>query len=140
MWAGTSVSSAAEAGSRQEQKVFGRPVLRRPFYSRPAAAGNISFGTEGAVKRRQVEIELEDNRLLVLRRPYQTAPVLCGRCGCGMLLLEEAVAVGEVSSRVIYRLVEAGALHFSETQDGLLLVCLKSLLSAVSEKGFPTVE
>ena len=46
-----------------------------------------------------------------------------------MLLLEEAVAVAGLSSRALHRSVEAGALHFAETPEGFLLLCLNSLLA-----------
>ena len=82
------------------------------------------------------EITLETNQTLVFRRQRSTAVLLCEECGCGMLMLEEAVAASQVSSRLIHRWAEAGLIHFQETKEGLLLVCLKSLLSAVSEKGF----
>ena len=73
------------------------------------------------------------NSAVPQRRACRTAPVLCERCGCGMLLLEEAVAVAGVTSRVIHQWVEAGAVHFAETPDGLLLICLNSL--AASHEG-----
>ncbi len=80
-------------------------------------------------KNKRIESALATNNITYLRRPSQTALVLCERCGCGMLLLEEAVAVAGVSSRALYRSVEAGALHFAETRDGLLLLCLNSMLA-----------
>ena len=64
---------------------------------------------------------------LVIRRPGRTASALCGECAGGLLTLEEAVAVAGVTSRAIHRWVEAEALHFAETPEGLLLVCLNSL-------------
>ena len=45
-----------------------------------------------------------------------------------MLRSEEAAAVAGVSTRVIYRLIEAGAIHYIETPAGLLRVCLNSVL------------
>jgi hypothetical protein len=44
-----------------------------------------------------------------------------------MVTLAEAVALGGVSSRVIYRLVECGGIHYAETAAGLLLFCTNSL-------------
>jgi hypothetical protein len=44
-----------------------------------------------------------------------------------MIAPEEAMAVAGVSSREIYRWVEAGRVHFLETSEGFLLICLDSL-------------
>jgi predicted site-specific integrase-resolvase len=44
-----------------------------------------------------------------------------------MLTPEEAAALAQVSSRTIYRRVEAGELHFAETPEEPLLICLDSL-------------
>ncbi len=35
--------------------------------------------------------------------------------------------LANVSSRTIYRRVEAGEMHYTETEEGLLLVCANSL-------------
>ena len=68
---------------------------------------------------------------LIINRPGRTASAICEKCAGGMLTLEEAVAVAGVSSRVIHRRVEMGAVHFDETPDGLLLVCLNALAAHV---------
>lgn len=68
---------------------------------------------------------------LIISRPGKTISALCEECAGGMLTLEEALVVAGVSSRVIYRRVEAGAVHFAETPEGLLLTCLNALASHV---------
>ncbi|HXG63630.1 MAG TPA: hypothetical protein VNO70_00895 [Blastocatellia bacterium] len=45
-----------------------------------------------------------------------------------MLTLDEAIALSGASSREIHRRVEAGEIHFTETAEGFLLICLPSLL------------
>jgi hypothetical protein len=44
-----------------------------------------------------------------------------------MLSVDEAAMVSRSSSRAIYQRVEANQLHFTETPEGRLLVCLTSL-------------
>jgi hypothetical protein len=53
----------------------------------------------------------------------------CTECAPGAPLLtpEEAAPVAGLSVRALYRLVEDGLIHFKETPDGLLLVCLGKL-------------
>jgi excisionase family DNA binding protein len=44
-----------------------------------------------------------------------------------MVTPDEAAAVVGVSTRTIYRWIEAEKLHFTETAGGLLTICLNSL-------------
>jgi len=44
-----------------------------------------------------------------------------------MATAEQAALLAGVSTRQLYRWVEASKLHFTETPEGLLLVCLDSL-------------
>jgi predicted site-specific integrase-resolvase len=44
-----------------------------------------------------------------------------------MVTADEASRIAQVTPRTIYRWAETGQLHFTESQDGLLLICLKSL-------------
>jgi hypothetical protein len=80
-------------------------------------------------KKRMTEPSIETRQVTVFRRPHISALVLCEQCACGMLMLEEAVAVASVSSRSIHRRAECGTLHYRETPEGLLLICLNSLLT-----------
>ena len=45
-----------------------------------------------------------------------------------MITAEEAAALCEVSTRVIYRCLEDGAIHFIETAKGQLFICLKTVV------------
>jgi hypothetical protein len=47
-----------------------------------------------------------------------------------MLTVDQAAAISKKSSRLIYRMAEAGYVHFAETPEGFLLICLQSLVSA----------
>jgi hypothetical protein len=46
-----------------------------------------------------------------------------------MITPSEAVMLTHVSARTIYRWVEAEKIHFAETSEGLLLICLNSLIN-----------
>jgi predicted site-specific integrase-resolvase len=48
-----------------------------------------------------------------------------------MVSPDEAAALVQASPRIIYRWVEAGVVHFTETPEGLL-ICLDSLRSGTS--------
>jgi hypothetical protein len=46
-----------------------------------------------------------------------------------MLAPEQASVLSHVPTRAIYRLVETGAIHYRETPNGLLIVCVRSLVA-----------
>ena len=54
-----------------------------------------------------------------------------------MLNPEEASALAGVTTRHVYRLVEAGRVHFREAAGGSLLVCLGSLLMEAARSVAP---
>lgn len=47
-----------------------------------------------------------------------------------MLTLEQVVTATRRSSRELHRLIEAGQLHFAETAEGIVLICINSLLKS----------
>jgi hypothetical protein len=79
-------------------------------------------------KKRVTTITVESERIIIHRR-QQAALVWCAACRAQTLMLnpEEAAAIAAVTPRTIYRWVEAGKLHFTESPEGKLLVCLDSL-------------
>ncbi len=54
----------------------------------------------------------------------------CASCGAEAQLatVEEAAQRAGLTELAMYRRLESGALHFTETADGRVLVCLNSLL------------
>lgn len=82
-------------------------------------------------RRKRIEITIETSQMLVIksrRLSAQQRQRQCPVCQAQMLMPDQAAAVIGLSTRVIYRRVEAGQLHFTETADGGLFVCLPSLL------------
>ena len=51
-----------------------------------------------------------------------------------MVTLDEATSVVRISTLAILRMVETGHVHFFETGEGLLRLCLPSLLEAIDEE------
>jgi hypothetical protein len=51
-----------------------------------------------------------------------------------MILADDAALAAKQRAREIYRLVEAGRLHFREDEDGLLCVCVDSLQMLFDER------
>ena len=81
-------------------------------------------------RRKKTEIIVERDQVLVIRKLEHRAPRWCAECGdqVRMVSVDEAASIAGVTARAVYRQVETGEAHFSETTDGSLLVCLNSLL------------
>jgi hypothetical protein len=76
------------------------------------------------------EIIFETEEMLILnRRTRRLAPAWCEACGAEAELVspEVAAAVADVSARTVYGWVEVGRVHFVETPERALLICLRSL-------------
>jgi hypothetical protein len=79
---------------------------------------------------RRAEIIVEFNQVVVIKKPEGLVVMWCPVCEerVNMITTEAAAVLSNVDTRAIYRRIEAGAIHFAETSDGLALVCLNSLL------------
>jgi hypothetical protein len=81
-------------------------------------------------RTRKTKITVERERLLVISRPRRQVVGWCKPCSAevDMFALEEAAALTGLSQRALFRLLEAGGLHFTENDRGEVLICLNSLL------------
>ena len=86
--------------------------------------------------KKRIEITHETDRVWFVRGSRKSSqPVWCVKCAgqsetaarAEMATAIEAAAVAGVDSLTIYRWVGAEALHFTESDAGLLHVCLNSL-------------
>jgi hypothetical protein len=80
---------------------------------------------------RITEIIIEKSERTVIRQPHRK--IISGWCvACSaevqMLTPEVAARTASVSTRTIYRWIEAGRIHFIETEANELFICLDSLL------------
>ena len=79
-------------------------------------------------KRTEVTIELEEI-VLVTSGFARSGMAWCVGCANEVLMVTpaQAAVIARVSVRDINRRVEAGKVHFLETTEGSLLVCMSSL-------------
>lgn len=85
------------------------------------------------MKKRRVEITVEQN-WLVIQRGGAASVITCDQCATPSVMLapETAATLTGVTTRALYRAVEAGRIHFCEVQNGArqqLLVCLAAAQS-----------
>ena len=79
---------------------------------------------------KRTEITIEFERQTVIRRVQATGKkIICPLCvkEVEMLTTDEAALIAKCSSRVIFGWCEIGWLHFTETDNELLLICSHSL-------------
>lgn len=81
--------------------------------------------------RKRTEITLKTRQILVVRSPSSKPTFWCSECvePSQMITPNEAAVLSDTGTRAIYRLIEDGGLHFVETRDGALLICLNSLMA-----------
>ncbi len=81
---------------------------------------------------RHTRITINTKELILVKKLKGTAEADCLACGrrVEMATPEQAVTLTGIHSRTIYGWVEGGRVHFIETQEGHLLICLDSLRAA----------
>jgi hypothetical protein len=85
--------------------------------------------TSRTMTKQRFAIRVETHDVSVVRRANAAIDIWCEACAAQvpMFLPERVAALIETTPREIYRRVEAGELHFVETDSGELLICSASL-------------
>ena len=84
-------------------------------------------------KTRRTEKTVEIHEFYAIRTASGSLPALCAECSQGdaiMLAPDHAALLSHVPTRMIYRLVETGFIHYREASNGSLVVCVRSLVAA----------
>jgi hypothetical protein len=77
----------------------------------------------------KMRITVSKDEITLIKKMPGKAMATCPPCGrqVEMATPEQAVTLTGIHSRTIYGWVEGGLVHFIETADGHLLICLNSL-------------
>lgn len=83
------------------------------------------------------EIILVRERRITINLNDEAAEIFCRHCKttAHFITANEAAAINQTTAREIFRMVEDGRIHFRETAQGSLLVCLESLTNLRDEHG-----
>jgi hypothetical protein len=86
----------------------------------------------------RTEITVEHHQVLIIHAPAIEGNIRCSICQMQGLMAsaEDTASLLSMTRREVYRAVETGNVHFIETMDGVLFVCIESLLSARSNIRF----
>ncbi|HWP44095.1 MAG TPA: hypothetical protein VNO14_12705 [Blastocatellia bacterium] len=81
-------------------------------------------------RKKRTEITIETDEILEIRSSARAVFAWCAGCQAEVRIVtvDQAALLAGVSARSIYRRIESGQVHFAETPQGLLLVCLPSLM------------
>ena len=85
------------------------------------------------MKKTRTEKIVEIHEFYAIRTASGSLPALCTECSQGdaiMLAPDHAALLSHVPTRMIYRLVETGSIHYREEPNGSLIVCIRSLVAA----------
>ena len=80
--------------------------------------------------KEKTEIEIELSETIAYSRSSERFESFCVECDTMVVLAttHTAAIIGHLTEREVFRLVESGEVHFSETD--YVLVCMKSLTEA----------
>jgi len=84
-------------------------------------------------KTHRTERIVEIHEFYAIRTASGSLPALCAECSQGdaiMLAPDHAALLSHVPTRMIYRLVETGSIHYREESNGSLMVCVRSVVAA----------
>ena len=111
------------------------PVTAGDLGSTRAAARNRDLRLHGIVRKKRTEIAIEIDEIVVVRATSRASLAWCEVCANEVVMVTpaQAAVIARVSVRDINRRVEAGVVHFLETTEGSLLVCMSSLNPAAQE-------
>lgn len=110
----------------------GATRIRRSGQRRPGRAEIMGKAVDQT--KRRIEITVEKHRVVMLSHRNHSVQAWCHSC-CDevqMVTPDEAAQRCQVSTRTIYRWIEIGQLHFTETENGFSLVCHQSLESKMN--------
>ncbi len=87
-------------------------------------------------QKSRAEITVETQQIVIIRQAEPLISRWCSNCAATvqMVASEKAAILLRSSQRAICRQVEAGQLHFSETGDGKLFICLNSITNHLNTK------
>ena len=87
------------------------------------------------MSKRSTKVTVENHEVLIIRQRKRRQFGWCPGCDLEveMVTAEQAAVLLGTSLRAICRRVEADQFHFRETDDGMLYLCLNSLLQSPGE-------
>jgi hypothetical protein len=96
-----------------------------------AIRSDSDFNREQMEIKRTTDIFVRTRRRFTIPQPEPAEQTVCSQCSAQMFAAEQIAVIFGVGCRAVYRLVEAGAAHFAETEAGAVMICHSSLEAAI---------
>jgi hypothetical protein len=87
-------------------------------------------------KRIRTECSVEIDDVFVVKRLGRSTEAWCAGCSCAKTHVtpEDAAMLTGTATRAVYRLIEAGEIHWADGPGNLLLICVDSMLEKKGQK------
>lgn len=83
---------------------------------------------------RKTNILVETKRRFIICQPEQGELFFCPYCPGQMISAEASSLLFNLSRRAVYRTIETGKVHFSETENGLIYICPESFAGILTNE------
>lgn len=77
--------------------------------------------------KRKFEMLVATNRRYIIRQSASVKQLACAKCGEPMLTTGQAAKLFSIKQRRIFQIIETEAVHFTETEAGVVVICITSL-------------
>jgi len=80
-------------------------------------------------KKKTTIVTFEARERMTIHRGPRRVIAWCDQCGVEVLMVtpNEAATIARTDARAIFRGLEAGEIHFIESERGALMICAKSI-------------
>mgnify|MGYP003595702171 CR=1 len=79
------------------------------------------------IKREFETVTRASRRFIIRQSPIESGSSPCITCGEPMLAIAQAAVLLDIKQSRIFKIVERGAAHSTETESGALMICMSSL-------------
>lgn len=84
--------------------------------------------------KRKFEKLVVTERRFVIRQTPSVKQTTCAECGESMLPIAQTAVLFGIKQSQIFQIVETGATHFTEAEEGVLMICLNSLSAVLDSE------
>ena len=81
--------------------------------------------------KRKIEMLVATNEKYFIRQSSTRKQTACAKCGEPMLPIAQAAILLGIKQSRIFQIAETGAVHFTEAEAGVLMICLNSLAAVL---------
>jgi hypothetical protein len=85
------------------------------------------------IKRSFEKLSITKRRFVIRQRP-SVKQMACAECGEPMLAIAQAAVLMGIKQSRIFQIVETEAIHFTEIEEGAVMICLTSLSAVLDRK------